>query len=88
MIAQFGMYSESQFCERLQCNLLFDCFRDLNGTDCRFDHSVFSKDRQRLLDSDTAREFLLAIEQRAWDGRRLPEGHFCVDGTPLNAGLS
>lgn len=60
----------------------------LNVLGRRFDHSVFSKNRPRLLYCDTAREFLLAILQRAREQRLLSEGHSCVDGTLLKARLS
>ena len=33
--------------------------------DHSFDHSVFAKNRQRLLDADVAREFLLEIVEQA-----------------------
>ena len=61
LMALFSVRSERQFCERLEHDLLFKWFLDLNILDRSFDHSVFSKNRQRLLDADAAREFLLAI---------------------------
>ena len=56
--------------------------------DGSFDHSVFSKNRQRLLDADAAREFLLAVVEQAREQRLLSEEHFSVDGTPLEAWAS
>ena len=53
-----------------------------------FDHSVFAKNRQRLLDADVAREFLLEIVGQAREQRLLSEEHFSVDGTLLEAGAS
>ena len=61
LMALFSVRSERQFCERLEHDLLFKWFLDLNILGRSFDHSVFSKNRQRLLDADAAREFLLAI---------------------------
>ena len=82
------MRSERQFCERLEYDLLFKWFLDLNIMDRSFDHSVFAKNRQRLLDADVAREFLLQIVEQARE-RRLPsEEHFSVDGTLLEAWAS
>ena len=56
--------------------------------DHSFDHSVFAKNRQRLLDADVAREFLLQIVEQARERRLLSEDHFSedhfsVDGTLL-----
>ena len=55
--------------------------------DRSFDHSVFSKNRQRLLDADVAREFLLAIVDQARERHLLPEEHFSVAGTPGGMGV-
>ena len=56
--------------------------------DSSFDHSVFAKNRQRLLDADVAREFLLQIVEQARKQRLLSEEHFSVDGTLLEAWAS
>ena len=53
-----------------------------------FDHSVFAKNKQRLLDADVAREFLLEIVEQAREQRLLSEAHFSVDGTLLEAWAS
>ena len=82
------MRSERQFCERLEYDLLFKWFLDLNIMDRSFDHSVFAKNRQRLLDADVAREFLLQIVEQAREQRLLSEDHFSVDGTLLEAWAS
>ena len=88
LMALYSVRSERQCCERLEYDLLFKWFLDLNIMDHSFDHSVFAKNRQRLLDADVAREFLLQIVEQA-RGRRLlsedhfSEDHFSVDGTLL-----
>ena len=64
-MALFSVRSERQFCERLEYDLLFKWFLDLNIMDSSFDHSVFARNRQRLLDADVAREFLLEIVAQA-----------------------
>ena len=83
LMALFSVRSERQFCERLEYDLLFKWFLDLNIMDHSFDHSVFAKNRQRLLDADVAREFLLQIAEQARKQRLLSEEHFSVDGTLL-----
>ena len=87
-MALFSVRSERQFCERLEYDLLFKSFLDLNIMDSRFDHSVFAKNRRRLLDADVAREFLLEIVEQARGQRLLSEEHFSVDGTLLEAWAS
>ena len=88
LMALFSVRSERQFCERLEYDLLFKWFLDLNIMDSSFDHSVFAKNRQRLLDADVAREFLLQIVAQARGQRLLSEEHFSVDGTLLEAWAS
>ena len=88
LMALFSVRSERQFCERLEYDLLFKWFLDLNIMDHSFDHSVFAKNRQRLLDADVAREFLLEIVEQAREQRLLSEEHFSVDGTLLEAWAS
>ena len=56
--------------------------------DSSFDHSVFAKNRRRLLDADVAREFLLEVVAQARQQRLLSEEHFSVDGTLLEAWAS
>ena len=88
LMALFSVRSERQFCERLEYDLLFKWFLDLNIMDHGFDHSVFAKNRQRLLDAGVAREFLLEIVEQAREQRLLSEEHFSVDGTLLEAWAS
>ncbi len=88
LMALFSVRSKRQFCERLEYDLLFKWFLDLNIMDHGFDHSVFAKNKQRLLAADVAREFLLEIVQQASEQRLLSEEHFSVDGTLLEAWAS
>ena len=77
LMALFSVRSERQFCERREYDRLFKWFLDLNIVDRSFDHSVFAKNKQRLLDADVARE-----------QRLLSEEHFGADGTLLAAWAS
>ena len=88
LMVLFSVRSERQFCERLEYDLLFKWFLDLNIMDRSFDHSVFAKNRQRLLDADVAREFLIQIVKQAKEQGLLSEEHFSVDGTLLEAWAS
>ena len=57
----FSVSSERQFCERLWSEMIFKWLLDLNIMDHSFAQSVLSKNRQRLLVVDAARESLLQI---------------------------
>ena len=83
LIALFSVRSERQFCERLHYDLLFKWFLDLNILDPAFDHSVFSKNKDRLLEHQVAREFFKANVEEARRQHLLSEEHFTVDGTLL-----
>jgi len=88
LIALYSVRSERQFCERLQYDLLFKWFMDMNIIDPAFDNSVFSKNKERLLEHDIAREFLGAVLAEARGRKLLSEDHFTVDGTLLEAWAS
>ena len=88
LMAFFSVRSERQFCERLGYDMLFKWFLDLNVMDPTFDHSVFSKNKDRLLEHDAAREFFGAIVAEARRRKLLSEEHFTVDGTLLEAWAS
>lgn len=88
LIALYSIRSERQFCERLQYDLLFKWFMDLNITDSAFDASSFSKNKERLLEHRVAREFLTAVIGEARRKKMLSDDHFTVDGTLLEAWAS
>jgi len=88
LIALYSVRSERQFCERLQYDLLFKWFLDLNIADTAFDPSTFSKNKARLLEHEVAREFLSVVLEEARRRKLLSEDHFTVDGTLLEAWAS
>ncbi len=88
LIAFYSIRSERQFCERLQYDLLFKWFMDINIMDPAFDASTFSKNKQRLLEHRVAHEFLGAVVADARRRKLLSEDHFTVDGTLLEAWAS
>jgi transposase len=88
LIALYSVRSERQFCERLQYDLLFKWFLDLNIADPAFDPSTFSKNRERLLEHDAVRQFFVAVRDEAKRRRLLSADHFTVDGTLLEAWAS
>ena len=88
LIALYSIRSERQFCERLQYDLLFKWFLDLNIMDPAFDASSFAKNKERLLKHEVARGFLGAVLAEARQRKLLSEDHFTVDGTLLEAWAS
>jgi transposase len=88
LIALYSIRSERQFCERLRYDLLFKWFLDLNIEDEAFDASTFSKNKQRLLEHDVARQFFEAVLSEARRKRLLSPDHFTVDGTLLESWAS
>ena len=57
----YSIRSERMLCEQLDYNLLFRWFIGLSMDDPVWDHSTFSKNRDRLLESDIARGLFDAI---------------------------
>jgi transposase len=88
LMALYSIRSERQFCERLQYDLLFKWFLDLNVETPSFEHSSFSKNRERLLGQDIARQFFAAVLAQAQRSHLLSSQHFSVDGTLLEAWAS
>jgi transposase len=88
LIALYSVRSERQFCERLQYDLLFKWFLDMNIGDAAFDATTFSKNRDRLLDHDVAHRFFDAVRAEAERRQLLSDDHFTVDGTLLEAWAS
>jgi transposase len=88
LIALYSIRSERQFCERLQYDLLFKWFLDLNIMDQAFDPSTFSKNKTRLLEHQVSRQFFSAVLAQAKGRKLLSEDHFTVDGTLLEAWAS
>ena len=56
----FSVRSERQLMEQLDFNLLFRCFVGLGVDDPVWDATVFSKNRNRLLDAEVAAKFMVA----------------------------
>ena len=79
--AFFTVRSERQLMEQIDYNLLFRWFVGLSMDDAVWDASTFSKNRDRLLEADVAREFLAALLALPQVKQLLSSDHFSVDGT-------
>src|SRR5229473_960242 len=75
-------------CEQLDYNFLFRWFLDLEADEASFDHSTFSRNRQRLLAHEVAGEFFRAVVEQARGLKLLSDEHFTVDGTLVEAWAS
>ena len=86
--AFYGIRSERQLMERMEFDLLFRWFVGLGVDDAAWDHSSFSKNRDRLLEGEIAAKFLAAVVAQPKVKRLLSSDHFSVDGTLLEAWAS
>ncbi len=86
--AFYSVRSERQLMEQIDYNLLFRWFVGIGIDDAVWDHSTFSKNRDRLLDADVAAKFLEAVLRHPKVKRFLSDEHFSVDGTLVEAWAS
>lgn len=84
----FSIRSERLLMEELDFNLLYRWFVGLSMDDEVWNHSVFSKNRDRLLLHDVADQFFVAIRNQAAAKKLLSRDHFTVDGTLIEASAS
>ena len=88
LIALYSVRSDRMFCEQLDYNLLFRWFLDMNMDEPAFDHSSFTKNRDRLLEHDVAGQFFAAVVGQARGLGLMSSDHFSVDGTLIEAWAS
>src|SRR5215831_13045647 len=86
--AFYTIRSERQLMERLEFDLLFRWFVGLGIDDTVWDHSVFSKNRDRLLAGEIAAKFMAAVLTQPRVKQLLSTDHFSVDGTLVEAWAS
>ena len=86
--ALYTVRSERLLMEQLQYNLLFRWFVGLSMDDHIWTPTVFSKNRDRLLEGDIAQAFFVEVLAEARGAGLLSDDHFTVDGTLLEAWAS
>src|SRR5271163_2041389 len=86
--AFYSIRSERQLMERLEYDLLFRWFVGIGVDAAVWDHSVFSKNRDRLLEGNIAARFLAAVLDQPRVKKLLSTDHFTVDGTLIEAWAS
>ena len=84
----YSVRSERQLVEQIQYNLLFRWFVGLAIEDTVWNHSVFSKNRDRLIEHDAVTELFNATVEMADKTGLLSGEHFSVDGTIIQAWAS
>ena len=88
LMALYTVRSERQLCEQVGYNLLFRWFLDMDMVEESFDHSTFSKNRERLLKHEVAAQFFGTVVAQARAARLMSAEHFSVDGTLIEAWAS
>ena len=84
----YTIRSERMLMEQLDYNMLFRWFVGLSMDDVVWDHSTFTKNRDRFLESDLAGAFFSAVVSQAKEAGLLSDEHFTVDGTLIDAWAS
>jgi transposase len=84
----YSIRSERQLMEQLRYNLLFRWFVGLAIDDEVWNHSVFSKNRDRLLEHEIVEAFFTEVMAIADRAQLLSGEHFSVDGTLIQAWAS
>ena len=84
-MALYIIHSECQLMEQSDYNLLFRWFVGFSMDDKVWNHSTFTKNRDRLLEGDLARRFFAQVLGQAEQAGLLSKEHFSVDGTMIEA---
>jgi transposase len=86
--ALYGIRSERLLCEQLGYNLLYRWFVGLSMDHAPWDHSTYTKNRDRLIEHEVVRALFGQVMQQARQAQLLSEEHFSVDGTLIRAWAS
>lgn len=81
----FSIRSERLLVERIDYDLLFRWFVGLGIDDPVWNHSTFSKNRDRLMSSNVDELLFEAIKKQAYAKKLMSRDHFSVDGTLIEA---
>lgn len=84
----YSIRSVRQLMEHVGYNILFKWFLGLAIDDKVWDHSTFSQNQDRLIDTDIARKFIERIQAQAEKADLISKEHFSVDGTLIEAWAS
>ena len=82
----YSVRSERMLIEQLQYNMLFRWFVGMEMDEAVWNHAVYSKNRERLLNEEIAESFFQRVLERAKP--YMSDEHFTVDGTLIEAWAS
>jgi len=88
LMALYSVRSDRMFCERLNYDLLFQWFLDMNPSEEAFDASTFSQNQKRLIQHEVADLFFHEVVELARAQKWVSDEHFTVDGTLIEAWVS
>src|SRR6188472_3496320 len=88
LMSLFSVRSERAFCEALDYDLRFRWFLDMDMVEPSFDHSTFTRNRDRLLDAHVVAQQFDDVVRQADALDLLSDEHFTVDGTLIEAAAS
>ena len=88
LMVLYTIPSERRLMEHVRYNLLFRWFIGLDADEDVWDATVFTKNRDRLLEAEVARLFFEGVKSHAKARRLMSEDHFSADGTLLEAWAS
>jgi len=86
--ALYGVRSERLLCEQLGYNMLYRWFVGLSMDDAAWDHSTYTKNRDRLIEHEVVRALFERVMEQAKEAGLLSDEHFSVDGTLIRAWAS
>lgn len=84
----YGLRSERLLCEQLGYNMLFRWFVGLSVERAPWNHSTYTKNRDRLIEHEVVRELFERVLDQAKAKGLLSSEHFSVDGTLIRAWAS
>ena len=84
----YGIRSERLLCEQLGYNMLYRWFVGLSVDEAAWDHSTYTKNRDRLIEHEVVRALFEQVMQQARQAQLLSDEHFSVDGTLIRAWAS
>ena len=81
----YSVRSESQLCERIDTDLLFRWFLDMDPAEDMFDATAFTHNRPRLEQHGLIATFFEGVVKRAMKAGLTSDDHFSVDGTLIES---
>jgi transposase len=84
----YSIPSNVKLVEQIHFSILFRWFLGLGLDEPVWDHSSFSKNQERLIETDVAAKFLAEVVEQANKKNLLSKDHFSVDGTLIQAWAS